>query len=329
MKDHPEPVAAIFPPGQAVMPAQRAALMGHAPCCIWLTGLSASGKTSLAHALERALHQRGCHTYALDGDNLRQGLNADLGFSAEARAEIERIDSNYDAAPMSLAAALPDPAAFDNDEHKWQPVALHGQYIGEPFLARNRPSAAGVGSNLVQAFRNDDGSIFFVDRGWVAVSGTDEVPSDLPLPAPGEVEALVRLRAGEPEIAGRSAAGHSLPSIHLPTLAELSLKAGYAAPGAVVYTAAFGQLVSEQPEGEHGLLAERPERDEGPHLSYALQWYVFILIACIGVAYAARLEYRGLNAGDESVRREDARRADRKRRRGPSDADEEDALLGG
>ncbi len=248
---------------------------------------------------------------------------------AEARAEIERIDSNYDAAPMSLAAALPDPAAFDNDEHKWQPVALHGQYIGEPFLARNRPSAAGVGSNLVQAFRNDDGSIFFVDRGWVAVSGTDEVPSDLPLPAPGEVEALVRLRAGEPEIAGRSAAGHSLPSIHLPTLAELSLKAGYAAPGAVVYTAAFGQLVSEQPEGEHGLLAERPERDEGPHLSYALQWYVFILIACIGVAYAARLEYRGLNAGDESVRREDARRADRKRRRGPSDADEEDALLGG
>lgn len=87
MNDHPEPVAAIFPPGQAVLPAQRAALMGHVPCCIWLTGLSASGKTSLAHALERALHQRGCHTYALDGDNLRQGLNADLGFSAEARAE--------------------------------------------------------------------------------------------------------------------------------------------------------------------------------------------------------------------------------------------------
>ena len=87
MNDHPDPAASIFPPGQAVLPAQRAALMGHAPCCIWLTGLSASGKTSLAHALERALHQRGCHTYALDGDNLRQGLNADLGFSAEARAE--------------------------------------------------------------------------------------------------------------------------------------------------------------------------------------------------------------------------------------------------
>lgn len=87
MTGRTDSAASIFPPGQSVQPAQRAALMGHAPCCIWLTGLSASGKTSLAHALERALHQRGCHTYVLDGDNLRQGLNADLGFSAEARAE--------------------------------------------------------------------------------------------------------------------------------------------------------------------------------------------------------------------------------------------------
>ena len=87
MTGRTDSAASIFPPGQAVQPAQRSALMGHAPCCIWLTGLSASGKTSLAHALERALHQRGCHTYVLDGDNLRQGLNADLGFSAEARAE--------------------------------------------------------------------------------------------------------------------------------------------------------------------------------------------------------------------------------------------------
>lgn len=87
MSGHPDPASSIFPPGQALLPAQRAALMGHAPCCIWLTGLSASGKTSLAHALERALHQRGCHTYVLDGDNLRHTLNADLGFSPEARAE--------------------------------------------------------------------------------------------------------------------------------------------------------------------------------------------------------------------------------------------------
>lgn len=248
---------------------------------------------------------------------------------AQARAEIARIDSNYDAAAMTLAAAISDPSEFDEDELKWQPIELHGEYIGAPFLARNRPSAAGVGSNLVQAFRDADGSVLFVDRGWVPISGTDEVPEDLPAPPAGEATVLVRLRAGEPEIAGRSSAGRSLASINLPELVEMARESGELGDAERVYTAAYGQLVSEQPSAEHGLLAPRPERDEGPHLSYALQWYVFILIAGVGVAYAARQEYRGLNAEGESVRREDERRAERKRRRGPSDADEEDALLEG
>ena len=56
---------------------------------------------------------------------------------------------------------------------------------------------------------------------------------------------------------------------------------------------------------------------------------MFIIIACVGVGYAARQEYRGLNAEGESVRREDLRRAARRRRRGPTDADEEDALIDG
>jgi cytochrome oxidase assembly protein ShyY1 len=132
----------------------------------------------------------------------------------------------------------------------------------------------------------------------------------------------VRLRASEPEIQGRSAAGNSVPSINLPELKRLSGLSG------TVITGAYGQLVAEDPSSESGVLAARPERDEGPHLSYALQWYVFILIAGIGVIYAARQEYRGLNAEGESVKREDAKRAERKLRRGPSDAEEEDALLG-
>lgn len=242
---------------------------------------------------------------------------------AQARAEIARIDSNYDAPSVPLAEAMPDPAAFDEDALKWLPVELHGEYVGEAFLARNRPGPGGVGSSLLQAFRDDDGSVLFIDRGWVPVSGTDEIPDDLPAAAPGEATVIARLRASEPQIAGRSAAGRSLASIHVPELAELSGVDG------TVYTAAYGQLVSEQPSGESGALAERPERDEGPHLSYALQWYVFIIIACVGVGYAARQEYRGLNAEGESVRREDLRRAARRRRRGPTDADEEDALIDG
>lgn len=61
-------------------------------CTVWFTGLSGSGKSTIAVALEQVLMQRGKHAYRLDGDNIRMGLNKNLGFSAEDRAEnIRRI----------------------------------------------------------------------------------------------------------------------------------------------------------------------------------------------------------------------------------------------
>ena len=59
---------------------------------IWFTGLSGSGKSTLANEVEAALFERGCHTYILDGDNIRHGLNKDIGFSPKDREEnIRRI----------------------------------------------------------------------------------------------------------------------------------------------------------------------------------------------------------------------------------------------
>jgi bifunctional enzyme CysN/CysC len=72
--------------------AMRSARNGHAGGVLWLTGLSGAGKTTLAVELERDLFDRGYQTYILDGDNLRHGLNANLGFSPEDRAEnIRRV----------------------------------------------------------------------------------------------------------------------------------------------------------------------------------------------------------------------------------------------
>ncbi|WP_321277439.1 adenylyl-sulfate kinase [Thiomicrorhabdus indica] len=62
------------------------------PCVIWFTGLSGSGKSTIANQVEQKLFQLGQHSYLLDGDNIRHGLNADLGFSAEDRVEnIRRV----------------------------------------------------------------------------------------------------------------------------------------------------------------------------------------------------------------------------------------------
>ena len=71
---------------------QRAEQKRQKPCAIWLTGLSGSGKSTLANAAEVRLFEQGKHSYLLDGDNVRHGLNKDLGFSDEARVEnIRRI----------------------------------------------------------------------------------------------------------------------------------------------------------------------------------------------------------------------------------------------
>lgn len=70
----------------------RAKQKNQAPKCIWLTGLSGSGKSTLANALEVALTEQGKHTYLLDGDNVRHGLNKNLGMSDEDRTEnIRRV----------------------------------------------------------------------------------------------------------------------------------------------------------------------------------------------------------------------------------------------
>lgn len=103
----------------AVDCAGRAEIKRQRPCMIWLTGLSGSGKSTLADALERRLFAAGRHTYLLDGDNLRHGLNRDLGFSAEDRCEnIRRVGEvgalMVDAGLIAIAAFI-SPFRADRD----------------------------------------------------------------------------------------------------------------------------------------------------------------------------------------------------------------------
>lgn len=70
----------------------RRKMKNHTSFLIWFTGLSGSGKSTIANALEQALHKQNIHTYLLDGDNIRKGINADLSFSPQDRTEnIRRI----------------------------------------------------------------------------------------------------------------------------------------------------------------------------------------------------------------------------------------------
>jgi adenylylsulfate kinase len=94
-----------------VSSAQRREVLGHGPATVWFTGLSGSGKSTLAFAVERALIERGVAAYVLDGDNVRHGLNRDLGFAPADRIEnIRRIGEVcrllYDAGLVVLTAFI-------------------------------------------------------------------------------------------------------------------------------------------------------------------------------------------------------------------------------
>lgn len=93
---------------------------GHKACTLWFTGLSGSGKSTLAHAVENALYDRGCRTYVLDGDNIRHGLNKNLGFSPEDRTEnirrIGEVSKVFNDAGVIALTAFISPYRADRDE---------------------------------------------------------------------------------------------------------------------------------------------------------------------------------------------------------------------
>lgn len=117
----------------AVSTAERRAMHGHNPCVLWYTGLSGSGKSTIANAVDRLLFERGCHTYLLDGDNVRHGLNRDLGFDDAARVEnIRRIS---EVSRLMLDAGL-----------------IVGTAFISPFIADRAQARALIGARFIEVF---------------------------------------------------------------------------------------------------------------------------------------------------------------------------------
>ncbi|MCK5572889.1 MAG: adenylyl-sulfate kinase, partial [Bacteroidetes bacterium] len=106
-------------------------LKGHKGVVLWYTGLSGSGKSTLAIEVERLLFERGYHTYVLDGDNVRHGLNKDLGFSPEDREEnirrIGEVASLFAGAGLLAMTAFISPYRSDRD--KARELQTNGSFI--------------------------------------------------------------------------------------------------------------------------------------------------------------------------------------------------------
>ncbi len=115
----------------SVTRSERERRNGHRAVVLWFTGLPSAGKSTLAHAVEQQLFAQGCRTYVLDGDNVRHGLCADLGFSAAERAEnVRRIGELarllVEAGTITLAAFI---SPFGADRARLRSLFARGDFL--------------------------------------------------------------------------------------------------------------------------------------------------------------------------------------------------------
>ena len=115
----------------SVSRADREALNGHRGVILWYTGLSGSGKSTLANAVAGSLHEQGVRTFVLDGDNVRKGLNADLGFAPADRVEnirrFQEVAKLFLDAGFVVSAALISPYREDRD--RLRQAVGDGEYV--------------------------------------------------------------------------------------------------------------------------------------------------------------------------------------------------------
>jgi bifunctional enzyme CysN/CysC len=165
----------------------RAAIKGQRPRCVWFTGLSGAGKSTIANLVERGLLARGCHTYLLDGDNVRHGLNRDLGFTDEDR--VENLRRVAEVAKLMTEAGLIVLVSFISP-FRAERAAARALFAGDDFLE------VFVDTPLAEAERRDV-------KGLYAKARRGELPHftgiDSPYEAPEQPDMTLDTPSATPE----------------------------------------------------------------------------------------------------------------------------------
>lgn len=208
----------------------------------------------------------------------------------ERRAANTAIEAGLAGQPVA-ANRLLRPGAPAAEDVEWQPARAIGRYdAAYELLVRNRPLHGRAGYHVLTPLVTDSGAALLVDRGWVAAGETAAARPDVPPPPPGEVEVVGRVRLSE------QASGHrGLPAGQIDRIEVPAIAGGLPYPVYGGYVELTEQIPAATAAPEP---IPPPGRSEGPHLAYALQWFVFALIAIGGFAVLMRRE-----AADEAAAR--------------------------
>jgi cytochrome oxidase assembly protein ShyY1 len=201
-------------------------------------------------------------------------------------ARAQRINSHYYARPVPLARAVPVPGVRLPVAKDWTLVSVTGRYAGTHLmLVRNRPNNGVYGYEVTVPLEVAGGPSLLVDRGWIPNGQSAADPSAVPVTPAGEVTVTGWLRVGEPSL-GRHMATGELASINL---AEAQAQAG--SPLYRAYLILRGEVGSPGERILRPQPLERPDTDEGPHLAYALQWWLAAPVGFALVLVGARREH--------------------------------------
>ena len=245
----------------------------------------------------------------------------------QAHDVVTAIESNYDADPVDFET-VPDIFAEADDADEWTPVVLRGEYdeAGQR-VVRNRPLNGRPGYEVLVPLKLDSGPAVIVNRGWLPIgNNVAGRPDTVPAAPEGDVTVVARVKPGESSV-DRGAPEGQLASIQLD---EYAAELDYP-----VFTGGYGLMAAENPApAERPVLVPKPAIDEGPHLSYSMQWYAFGVLFFVGYGYAARqqaimdrLQEEDEEAGYHEANPAPRPAAQKRSRKRPSAEEEEDAVL--
>jgi len=201
-------------------------------------------------------------------------------------ARAQRINSHYSASPVPLSRAMPGPDARLPGAEEWTVVTATGRYAAQNLmLVRNRPNDGAPGYEVVVPLELADGASLLVDRGWIPTGQSATEPSAVPAAPSGDITVTGWLRVGEPSL-GRPPRAGQLASINL---AEARAQTGTPLYGAYLVLRDEAGSPGEQIVRPQAL--EGPDTGEGPHLAYALQWWLAAPLGFALVLVGARREH--------------------------------------
>ena len=187
------------------------------------------------------------------------------------------------AVPVDTVMTPGAAASSVGNEQRWRPVVAVGRFDpAREVLVRKRPLDGTNGFWVATPLVTTSGAVLVVNRGWIAASGAASAAQSVPPPPAGQVTVVGRVQPSDPAPPQPS----DLPDRQITDL-DVSLVAG---PGATAYPG-YVTLVSSEPPQPGGLTAlPLPDVTDGPHLSYAVQWVFFAIIAVAGFVLLVRRE---------------------------------------